>query len=170
MQRLEDDGSRRRGVFDGIVLDIVLDRHAVHVDLGDRPHPHRIVVADVVDVEVHVDRRVRRFPEGLSTWRGFFTTQGSMGCAKTGAMTGVQQVSGMVGGTTRTSTVFVPTDYDPEKAYPIVFVFHGDGGTGASVRTSLDLEPDANGKAIFAYPDGLQETWDATEVGGSTTT
>lgn len=73
----------------------------------------------------------------------------------------------MVDGTARTGTIFVPASYDPEKAYPVVFVFHGDGGTGAQIRTALDLEPDAAGEAIFAYPDGAQETWDSTVIGAN---
>jgi polyhydroxybutyrate depolymerase len=61
--------------------------------------------------------------------------------------------------------VFVPAGYDAEKAYPVVFVFHGDGGTGSGIRGALDLEPDAAGAAIFAYPDGDQATWDAAVTG-----
>lgn len=88
-----------------------------------------------------------------------------MGCALPGAVTGAHAVSLTVAGTARTSTVFVPAGYDPQMAYPVVFVFHGDGGTGSGIRTQLDLEPDAAGKAIFAYPDGLQKTWDAAVTG-----
>ncbi|APR80714.1 Hypothetical protein A7982_06061 [Minicystis rosea] len=65
----------------------------------------------------------------------------------------------------RTATVFVPPDYDAQKAYPVVFVFHGDGGTGSGIRSALNLEPDAAGKAIFAYPDGAQKTWDDAVTG-----
>jgi polyhydroxybutyrate depolymerase len=89
---------------------------------------------------------------------------GSAGCGVAGS-TGVQNIALTVDGTARTGVFFVPTGYDPSKAYPIVFVFHGDGGTGAGIRTSLDLEPDADGKAIFAYPDGAGETWDSDVSG-----
>ncbi len=96
-------------------------------------------------------------PSGLvpSTLGGDVT--GSTGCATT-APTGLQNLS--IG--SRSGVFFVPADYDPAKAYPIVFVFHGDGGTGAAIRSSLNLEPDAAGKAIFAYPNGASGTWDAT--------
>lgn len=83
---------------------------------------------------------------------------GSLGCSASSAPTGLQNLA--IDG--RTGVFFVPADYDPAKAYPIVFVFHGDGGTGAAIRTQLELEPDAAGKAIFAYPDGASHTWDAT--------
>ena len=82
---------------------------------------------------------------------------GSAGCRVASSPTGVQPLS--LGG--RTGVVVIPADYDARKAYPIVFVFHGDGGTGAGIRTQLSLEPDAAGKAIFAYPDGAQKSWDA---------
>jgi polyhydroxybutyrate depolymerase len=98
---------------------------------------------------------------------GAFTTQGSVGCAAPGAATGARAVSASVDGATRTGTVFVPAGYDAEKAYPVVFVFHGDGGTGSSIRGAFDLEPDAAGKAIFAYPDGAQATWDAAVTGAN---
>lgn len=84
--------------------------------------------------------------------------RGSSGCTVTAGATGMQAIS--IGA--RTGVVVVPTDYDPARAYPIVFVFHGDGGTGTSIRSSLNLEPDAAGTAIFAYPDGLQKTWNAS--------
>jgi polyhydroxybutyrate depolymerase len=73
----------------------------------------------------------------------------------------------MVDGEARTATVFVPPNYDAFAAYPLVFVFHGDGGDGANIRTSLDLEPDAAGKAIFAYPDGDQQTWNSAVTGAN---
>jgi len=104
-------------------------------------------------------------PSHAPSTLGSFTTQGSTGCAMAGAVTGVRTVSMTVDGATHTGTVFVPAGYDDEKAYPVVFVFHGDGGTGAGIRTSLDLEPDAAGKAIFAYPDGAQQTWDSDTTG-----
>jgi polyhydroxybutyrate depolymerase len=89
---------------------------------------------------------------------------GSAGCGTTGA-TGVENVALTVDGEARTGIFFVPASYDPSQAYPIVFVFHGDGGTGTDIRTSLDLEPDAAGKAIFAYPDGSNQTWNSATTG-----
>lgn len=47
-------------------------------------------------------------------------------------------------------------------ALPVVFVFHGAGGTGAVART-YGLEAAADGGAIFVYPDAVHGTWD---VGG----
>ncbi len=87
---------------------------------------------------------------------------GSAGCGQATAATGMQSISLKVDGTTRTGLFVVPASYDDQKAYPIVFVFHGDGGTGASIRSGLNLETAAAGKAIFAYLDGAGKTWDAT--------
>ena len=38
-------------------------------------------------------------------------------------------------------------------------VLHGDGGTGAQIRSSFALEAAAHEGAIFLYPDGLNHTW-----------
>jgi polyhydroxybutyrate depolymerase len=53
----------------------------------------------------------------------------------------------------RTYALSVPADYDACRSYPLVFAFHGDGGTGASLRDALGLEGPANGGAVFVYPD-----------------
>ena len=39
-----------------------------------------------------------------------------------------------VGAAKRTYQLFVPEAYDGKKTFPIVFVFHGGGGTGAGAR------------------------------------
>lgn len=93
---------------------------------------------------------------------GSFTTQGTAGCGAAGMPTGVRTLTLTVGGAARTATVFVPPDYDPRRAYPLVFVFHGDGGTGAGIRGSFGLEAPAAGRALFAYPDGAGHSWDST--------
>ena len=96
---------------------------------------------------------------------GAFTTAGSAGCAQTGAPTGARTLTLTVGGAARTALVVVPPGYDPQRAYPVVFVFHGDGGTGSSIRGALNLESAAAGRAIFAYPDGAGQTWNAAVRG-----
>jgi polyhydroxybutyrate depolymerase len=60
----------------------------------------------------------------------------------------------------RTYTLVVPDDYHPKQPYPVVFALHGNGGSGARVRTALDLEKPAAGKAIFVYPDAVGSGWD----------
>ncbi len=68
-----------------------------------------------------------------------------------------------VRGATRTYVLSVPASASLDAALPVVFAFHGDGGTGAGIRSSLGLEAPAAGGAIFVYPDGVQRAdgwWD----------
>jgi polyhydroxybutyrate depolymerase len=87
-------------------------------------------------------------------------TDGSIGCGKSGVTPGFSQgLKLTVTSRARTYAVGVPDTYDATKAYPLVFVFHGDGGTGAQVRSSIKLEEASGGNAIVVYPDGLNKTW-----------
>jgi polyhydroxybutyrate depolymerase len=65
-----------------------------------------------------------------------------------------------VGGTSRTYYLVPPTNYNPATAYPLVFVFHGAGGTGENIHGWFKLEQAASGAALFVYPDGLGGIWD----------
>ena len=82
----------------------------------------------------------------------------------TGGFAGSQTI--MVNGTARTYELFVPTSYDGMTTYPLAFVFHGDGGTGAGIRSSFGIEATSGGGAIFVYPDGLDQTWDIDDSTG----
>jgi poly(3-hydroxybutyrate) depolymerase len=84
----------------------------------------------------------------------------SAGCGVTGSPSGTKQdmmlnVSGQ--STVRTYRLSVPTSYDPSAPLPLIFGFHGVGGTGAQTQTSFNLESSntGGGKAIFVYPDAL---------------
>ncbi len=82
------------------------------------------------------------------------TDGGTAGCGRAGMPVGYRNgVTLTSGGTTRTYAFSVPAGYDPSRPYPLVFVFHGDGGTGAGIRTGLPIEAAAGANAIFAYPD-----------------
>jgi polyhydroxybutyrate depolymerase len=59
----------------------------------------------------------------------------------------------------RTYDLLVPAGHDGTRTYPIVFEFHGDGGNGAGMRKTLDLETASQGGAILVYPDGFG-SWD----------
>jgi polyhydroxybutyrate depolymerase len=65
-----------------------------------------------------------------------------------------------VNGTNRTYTLSVPKNYDPGRTYPIVLVFHGDGGNGAGLRGYYFFEAASGTDAIVAYPDGAGGSWD----------
>lgn len=67
----------------------------------------------------------------------------------------------------RSYSRFVSASYNPKKAHALVFVFHGDGGTGSSARNALNMESVAGDDAIFVYPDGTNKTWDLDKLEGA---
>lgn len=85
----------------------------------------------------------------------------SVGCGAAGVKTGyLGQQALSLNGSPRSYALFVGDKYDGKTALPVVFSFHGDGGNGAGMRKTVDLETPAAGKAIFVYPDGPNQTWD----------
>jgi polyhydroxybutyrate depolymerase len=77
------------------------------------------------------------------------------GCGKDpGAVDGSPQVM-MVEGADRQYILAVPPGYDPNKQYPLVFAWHGRGGSGALARLYFKVEEASQGQAIFVYPYGL---------------
>jgi polyhydroxybutyrate depolymerase len=85
---------------------------------------------------------------------------GSKGCSLA-AKRGVAKDSSVdVGGDERTYVLSVPTAYDPYKAYPLVFVFHGSGGNAEGMRDEFGWSAIAEDKAIVVYPDGNDGRWD----------
>jgi len=83
--------------------------------------------------------------------------QGCGAAASEVGFVGARQLT--VGGVLRSYQLYVPASYDGSRPYPIVLVFHGDGGTGLSIRNALKLEAASGGEALFVYPDGLGKTW-----------
>lgn len=67
-----------------------------------------------------------------------------------------------VGGLERTYHLYLPASYEPSKSLPVVFLFHGGGGTGEGME-KLTLEgfnriADREG-FIVLYPDGIEKHW-----------
>jgi poly(3-hydroxybutyrate) depolymerase len=79
----------------------------------------------------------------------------SSGCGNTNASTGVSNGSIQANGEARTFVLSVPSGYDPNTPYPLVFAWHGAGGDGALARLYFGVEQQSAGSAIFVYPDGL---------------
>jgi polyhydroxybutyrate depolymerase len=93
---------------------------------------------------------------------------GGPGCGAAGVKPGVSTGSITVGGTKRTYVIFVPDTYDGHRSFPLVLVFHGDGGTGANIRGGFPLEAAAAGGGVFVYPDGESNTWQIDGADGVT--
>ena len=51
----------------------------------------------------------------------------------------------------------VPSTYDPKRAYPLIFRWHGTGGNGLS--GGLDIELSSGNDAIIVGADGLNKSW-----------
>lgn len=79
-------------------------------------------------------------------------TDESSGCDKD--PTGIAQKLD-VEGQERTFELYLPDDYNPSQAYPLIFGFHGGGGTGAWSQSYWGLDEEVGSDAIVVYPDGL---------------
>lgn len=88
------------------------------------------------------------------------------GCGVAGVAKGLTTKTLMADGAKRTYELFVPDTYDSQRSFPLVFVFHGDGGNGANIRGSFKLEAEAAGGAIFVYPNGENATWEIDTAAG----
>ena len=80
----------------------------------------------------------------------------SSGCGLAGASTGLIEAKALVGGKPRTYVLRVPSHYDPSRAYPLIFVFHGAGSNAQqSVSWGLQQAPGAADNGIFVFPNAI---------------
>jgi len=80
----------------------------------------------------------------------------SSGCGMTGAPTGAMTTLTItVAGQERAYVLFVPTNYDASTRYPLIFAWHGLGGTGTLARSYFRIEQAAANQAILVYPTAL---------------
>ncbi len=56
----------------------------------------------------------------------------------------------------------VPKTYSAAKTYPLVLVFHGDGGDATSMRGYHTVDDETGDDAVVAYLSGTAATWDLT--------
>ncbi len=89
-------------------------------------------------------------------------------CGAAGVKPGASSASLMVGTSKRTYGLFLPSTYDNHRTFPLILVFHGDGGTGAEIRADFPLEAATANGAIVAYPDGEAATWQIDSADGVT--
>ena len=67
------------------------------------------------------------------------------------------------GGQNRTYIVHIPPNYSASNKYPIMVVYHGNGGTGASIEKKTDFDTVADTNLLFvAYPYGINGSWQPT--------
>lgn len=81
-------------------------------------------------------------------------TDGAIGC-ETAARTGDAELGISVDGRQRTYLLAVPDHYEAGTPMPVVFAWHGLGGDGENARQDFGIEEQADGEAIFVYPQGL---------------
>lgn len=82
--------------------------------------------------------------------------------AVTPAAPSVQHKEVNVGGVTRSYRVFAPPSLDRSHSAPLVLVLGGFGNTAESMVTATEFDRQAiDGGFVVAYPDGLDQTWNA---------
>jgi polyhydroxybutyrate depolymerase len=72
-------------------------------------------------------------------------------------------VATATGSVMRTYDITYPTGCETSHPVPVIFAFHGDGGSGAGMYASFPIEAAAaaaGGKAVFVYPDGTNNNID----------
>jgi len=67
-------------------------------------------------------------------------------------------------GKSRSFVLSIPNDYNPNQAYPLVFAWHGRGGSGSIAKSYFGLTGPMGDDAIVVYPNGVPQ-W---SVGGDT--
>ena len=77
------------------------------------------------------------------------------GCGKPPDVSGSTPQKIMAAGVARDYILSLPADYDPNTQYPLVFAWHGRGGSSGLAQLYFKVEEAAQGQAIFVYPDGL---------------
>jgi len=101
----------------------------------------------------------------------FPTGDGSLGCGVSGAPTGTLSAQSIaVGDRTRTYALTVPKNYAPSTPLPLIFAWHGMGGSGSVARSYFHIDSAAANQAIVVYPDGLPvgdggTGWDLSSTG-----
>ena len=92
---------------------------------------------------------------GDGTDTGDMTGEPAGGCGKVPDVSGSTPQKITAAGMERDYILSIPADYDPSKPYPLVFAWHGRGGSGGLAQLYYKIEEASLGQAIFVYPDGL---------------
>jgi poly(3-hydroxybutyrate) depolymerase len=112
------------------------------------------------------------------TWAGAVIAESSAGCGKTPTIKS-QQYTMQVNGKQREYIMKLPDNYDQDRPYRLVFLWHQRGGSATKIVQGENpnaggvvpyygLPPLANNSAIFVVPNGLNSGW--ANTGGEDTT
>lgn len=89
---------------------------------------------------------------------------GSAGCGtSTSVKTGeyVQQANLDVEGASREWFLYLPPGYDPTRAYPVVYQFHGCSGSADKQNNNVPIEKHSGGDAIIVRGRAVGNCWDS---------
>lgn len=104
-------------------------------------------------------------PSNAGAGGGGATEKRSLGCGKATTQTANQWVEStvMTGGASRPYSVRLPSDYDPDRAYPIVVLLHGCGGG----TNNVPMEKATGSDAILVRGTGSAAStcWDTSANG-----
>jgi poly(3-hydroxybutyrate) depolymerase len=81
------------------------------------------------------------------------TGRPSAGCARGPGAPGTSNKTITVAGAQRSYLLSVPVNQRAGRPLPLVFAWHGLGGSGALARAYFGVEQAAGGRAIFVYPN-----------------
>lgn len=94
-------------------------------------------------------------------------TMGSMGCGQAlSEPTGQWNAKTIdVGGTMRDYFVYLPPGYDPTRAYPVVYQFHGCSTATDKESNNVPIETESKGDAIIVRGRATGNCWDTSNNG-----
>lgn len=98
---------------------------------------------------------------------GSGTANGSSGCGKsTTEMLGEYVPKTLdVGGVTRDYFLYLPPGYDPDRAYPVVYQFHGCSSSPDKENNNVPIEKHSGGDAIIVRGRAVENCWDTGKDG-----
>ncbi len=81
-----------------------------------------------------------------------------------GAYPGEQSRTVVAGGTSFSYQLYLPKAYDPAKSWPLVSLFHGQGGSGANIRDYWAPVAESNGFVVLATTStGTSGGWSGSQ-------
>lgn len=93
--------------------------------------------------------------------------EGSAGCGNAPAIATGEFVPGTldVGGESRDWFVWLPDGYDPERAYPVVYQFHGCSDNPARENNNVPVQRESGSDAIHVRGRAVERCWDTSADG-----